>query len=267
MTVLIAGYLFLLGAALGSFAGAMVWRIKTGRKVANDRSECEHCHHKLSALDLVPVVSWLYLRGKCRYCRKPIGWTPLLLELGLGAVFVVSYLAWPLGVTGAYGVASLLLWLVALTMLAILFVYDLRWFILPDKLVWPLAVVGLGLFAIQALERDLSLLQWPMELLLALLPVSGLYYVLYVMSKGQWVGFGDVKLGIFIGLALGWQGALVAVVLANFIGVLVVLPGLMSKKLSRTSQIPFGPFLIAATVIAMLGHEVLANWYLNLLSI
>ena len=265
MDIMIASYLFFIGAVFGSFAGAMVWRMKMGRKVTNERSECEHCHHKLSPLDLIPVVSWLWLRGKCRYCRTGIGWTPLLLELGLGAVFVLSYLAWPLGITSIYGVTTLSLWLVALVMLTILFIYDLRWFLLPDRIVWPLAVVGVGLFAARAIESDWMLLQGLLELSFALLPVSGLYYVLYTVSKGQWVGFGDVKLGIFIGLALGWQGAVVAVVLANFIGMLVLLPGLLSGKLSRKSQVPFGPFLIVGTVIAMLWWAPVLKWYLELI--
>jgi len=265
MNTVIAIYLFFFGAVLGSFAGAMVWRLKTGRKLANDRSECEHCHHKLSWLDLIPVVSWLVLGGRCRYCRKPIGWAPLLLEIGLGAVFVVSYLAWPYSLSLPLGVASLALWLVAAVMLTILFVYDLHWYLLPDKVVWPLAVVGAALFVTKALLDGWGLSQAAIELVLCLIPISGVYYLLYAVSKGRWVGFGDVKLGLFMGLALGWQGALVALVLANFIGLLAVIPGLVTRKLSRTSEVPFGPFLILATFIAMLAGDHLAQLYVQLM--
>ena len=256
--------LFVFGAIFGSFSGAMVWRIKTGRKIGNDRSECERCHHKLSVLDLIPVVSWISLGGKCRYCRKPIGWTPLLLEVGLGLVFVGSYLLWPWSLAGPLELTFFISWLIACVMLAILFVYDLKWYILPDKIVWPLAAMGLILFICRALLNAWSAEQAFVEFGLALVPVTGVYYVLHKVSQGRWVGFGDVKLGIFIGLALGWQGALLALVLSNFIGLVVILPGLLSGKFSRTSEIPFGPFLIIATIIAMLSGTYIIHWYLQL---
>lgn len=255
MNIVIGLYLFFLGAVFGSFAGAMVWRLKTRRKLAADRSECEHCHHKLSPLDLLPLVSWLLLRGRCRYCKKTIGWTPFVLELSLGLVFAVSYLAWPHGLVDPLSVTLLTLWLVSCVMLAILFVYDLRWFLLPDKVMWPLVGVGVAYFIVNALADGLSLPQALPELAFGLLPIAGVYYVLHAVSKGEWVGFGDVKLGIFMGLVLGWQGALIALMLANCIGLAVITPGLLSGKLSRTSRIPFGPFLIVATGIALLWGE------------
>lgn len=264
MDTLIILALFVFGAIFGSFGGAMVWRLKTGRRVANDRSECEHCHHKLSVLDLIPVLSWLTLRGKCRYCRKPIGWTPLLLEIGLGLVFVSSYVLWPWQLTTPLELSFFVAWLVACVMLAILFVYDLKWYLLPDRVIWPLAGVGVVLFICRALLNKWGLDQSFLELGLALVPVTGVYYVLHKVSQGRWVGFGDVKLGIFIGLALGWQGALLALVLSNFIGLVIILPGLLSGKFSRTSEIPFGPFLIVATIIAMLSGEHIIRWYLQL---
>jgi len=264
MSGLVAAVLFIFGAIFGSFAGAMVWRLKTGRDIAKDRSECEHCHHKLSGLDLVPLLSWLYLRGKCRYCHKPIGWTALLLEVGLGLVFAASYLFWPYPIGTPIEIAYFLLWLTACVLLVILFVYDLRWYLLPDKIIWPLAAVGGALFGIRAIVGHWSLEQAALEFAFAFIPVSGVYYLLYKVSDGRWVGFGDVKLGIFIGLALGWTGALLTLVLANFIGLLVVLPGLISGKFSRSSEIPFGPFLIIATFIAMLAGEQIIGWYTQL---
>jgi len=265
MELLIVSYLFVLGAAMGSFTGAMVWRIKTGRKLANDRSECEHCHHKLSWLDLVPLISWLWLRGRCRYCHKPIGWAPLILELTLGVIFALSYLFWPFQ---PFTIASSLMfasWLLALTMLAILFVYDLRWFLLPDKVIWPLTAVGVVIFILRALLGDWSLSQAFVELGVGMLPVTGIYYTLYSISKGSWIGFGDVKLGLFIGLALGWQGALAVLLLSNLLGTLWIVPGVLLGRITRRSRIPFGPFLIAATVMVMLWQSQLVGWYVNFL--
>lgn len=266
MTVLIGIYMALLGAAMGSFAGAVAWRLEKGRDFVRERSECEHCHHMLAWYDLVPVVSWLSLRGRCRYCRASIGVSALLFELGLGAAFVLSFVAWPYG-WGVLGLSLFVAWLVALVLLTILFIYDVRHSILPDVVVWPLAVLGVGIFGLRMLLEAVPFVEWPLEAFLALLPVSGVYGLLYVVSGGKWIGFGDVKLGIFIGLALGWQGALFVLLLANYLGFFWVLPKMLRGKLDRAEHMPFGPFLIAATFLAFLWGSNLTRWLLNLLAV
>lgn len=264
----ISGFLVLalgvLGLCLGSFANAAVWRIKKRKDLVRDRSECTKCHKKLEWYDLIPVVSWLSLGGKCRYCKKPISIQYPLVELAVAAFFVVSYLIWPYDLASVLDYTVLALWLASGVGLAILFVYDLRWFLLPDVVVFPLIAIG----AIMALLRVVSSpgpLMAIIDVLLAVLVLAGLYYVLYKLSKGRWVGFGDVKLAVFLGLALSdWRLALLALFLANFIGTLVVIPGLLRGTLSRTTHIPFGPFLIAGFVLAgLLGYPII-NWYLSL---
>lgn len=264
MDYLLATYLFLLGACFGSFAGAVAWRLYVGRNFTKERSECEHCHHVLSPLDLIPVASWLWLRGRCRYCKKPIGSSALLSELTLGSVFVLSYLYWPFALTDGLGWAMFVVWLAATVCLTTLFLYDMKHYLLPDKIVFPLIALGVVLFVYRLSFQGMSVAQAPLELLLALLPVAGLYALLYAVSSGKWVGFGDVKLGIFIGLALGWQGALAALIIANLLGTLWVVPQLATKRLSRTDVVPFGPFLIVATVMAFLWADELLAGYLAL---
>lgn len=257
--VLNAVLLAVLGAAMGSFVGALVWRLRTGHDFVKGRSQCEHCHHVLGPADLVPVFSWLLLRGRCRYCKAKIGLTPLLLELGVGLAFALSYWFWPLSFTEPATLASFVIWLVYVVLMAALLVYDLRWLLLPDKIVFVL--IGLGL--IDALLRtSVSGENYIQHILLGVLPVAGVYGFLYFISKGKWVGFGDVKLGLFIGIVLGWQKALLVLMLANIIGFMVVVPGLISKKLNRTSKLPFGPFLILAFFIAGLWGDALIIWYL-----
>ncbi|HRK41230.1 MAG TPA: prepilin peptidase [Candidatus Saccharibacteria bacterium] len=264
--VFICVFLAVLGAAMGSFAGAVVWRLKHKRDIVRERSECEHCHHKLGVLDLIPIVSWVTLAGKCRYCHKPIGRSALLLEVALAAYFVISYLAWPYGLTTGLEWLALVLWLVMGVGLAILFVYDLRWYLLPDKVVFPLIAVSGVLFVLRAVAQGWTPGIFIVELALALLAVAGFYGFIYTVSKGEWVGFGDVKLGVVIGLALGWQLALLAVLIANLVGVLVILPGLASGKLQRSSRVPFGPFLITGLVLSgLFGHQILL-WYASLIT-
>lgn len=248
----------LLGLLFGSFVNALVWRLHAKRNFVTERSECTHCHHVLAWYDLVPVLSWLLLKGRCRYCGKRIEDSPLT-ELGVALAFTISYLWWPLGFSAA-GLVLFGLWLVALVLLAALFLYDLRWSLLPDALTLPLIVLGLiwvsvyyGILAPQSLGASL------MSISFGIASVAGLYGALYAVSSGEWVGFGDVKLGVFMGLVLGWEQGLLAVMLANCLAFLVVVPGLVTKKMTRKSRIPFGPFLIVATVLAFLG----GNWMIG----
>jgi prepilin signal peptidase PulO-like enzyme (type II secretory pathway) len=253
-----------LGAAMGSFIDALTWRLHTKRNFVSDRSECEHCHHKLSVLDLVPILSWVMLGGRCRYCRKPISPLVPLVEVTMAVLFVVSCLYWPLGFAQWQAVALFGLWLVYLVFLGALFVYDLRWMLLPDVLVYPL--IGLG-FIDAALRLSLvpgaTVSDYAAHVVLGVLAMAGIYWLLYTISKGRWVGFGDVKLAIFMGLVLGWQKTLLVLMLANVIGLLVVVPGLVGKKLTPKSHVPFGPFMIAAFVIVGLFGDRIIEWYLH----
>lgn len=252
------------GAAIGSFVDALVWRLHTNRNFISGRSECEHCHHKLGALDMIPIVSWLILGGKCRYCRKPIAKLAPLTEVTLAALFVISYMFWPLGFEHWPAVASFGLWLVFLVMLAALFVYDLRWMLLPDKIVLPLICLGLidaGLRV--SLTESPGFSNYLVHISLGAVVLGGLYWLLHLVSKGAWVGFGDVKLGIFMGAVLGWQGALLTLVLANLIGFAIVVPGLLLAKLTRKSRVPFGPFLIAGFIVTALFGQRIIDWYLS----
>lgn len=268
VNVEISIFLGVLGAAMGSFAGALAWRLHAKRNFVSDRSECEHCHHKLGTADLVPIISWLMLGGKCRYCHKPIGWLPFVAEVTLAALFVISFVYWPLGFAVWQAVTLFVLWLIYLVALSVLVIYDARYMLLPDKIVLPLCVLAFidaGLCV--SLMPGAGFVDYVQYIGYGLVVLSGLYGGLYLVSKGKWVGFGDVKLSIFIGAILGWQKALLVLCLANVIGFLVVVPGLLSKRLTRTSRIPFGPFLIAAFIIAGLFGDALIHWYRTFIGI
>lgn len=280
------------GACFGSFAGATVWRLRahqlktdkknkepydhkeyhrlkklTERSVLKDRSCCLECGYELQWYDLIPVVSWLSLRGKCRQCKHPIGKFELLMELGMLAFFVLSYAFWPGGVHTGLQVAHFVLWLAAGVVMGVLFAYDLKWFLLPDSATIVLAVLGLGIVGVSAAEtQDLGATL--LTTMGAIAVLGGLYAVLYTISRGKWVGFGDVKLGAALALLLvDWQLAIVALFFANFIGCLVVIPGLATKKLTRTSHIPFGPLLIAGTVLAWFIGWPILQWYMTTLGV
>ena len=278
-----------LGAAMGSFAVAQVWRLRArqlaedkkvghpvdaaemkrlrpllkAKKLRQDRSVCLSCGHQLEWYDLLPVVSWVSLGGRCRYCRQPIGWTEVLAELGLGGLFALSVCWWPWAHSSLSGLL-LSLWLVALVLLTILFIYDLKWYLLPDVIMLPLIIVAIIFAALQMMQST-QLVGQLWSLIGAIGLLAGLYTGLYLLSGGAWVGFGDVKLGLGLALLLGhWPLAFLTLFLANLLGTLIVLPGILRGVLQRTTKIPFGPLLIAGFLIAWFcGRHILA-WYMAL---
>ena len=269
-----------LGLLFGSFAGAQVWRLRarqlvedkqageevdakeykallplTKHSLSSDRSQCLACGHTLAWYDLLPLISWLSTQGKCRYCKHAIGVFEPLIEIGVASTFVISYLLWPLPVDSLIGSVSLVLWLIAVVLLAILFAYDSKWFLLPDKIVFTLIGVGV-LMSLVKVAYATSSVAALMSIVGGVMILSGLYFLLWFASKGQWIGFGDVKLGLGLALLLAdWRLALLALFLANLIGSLIVLPGMLLGKLSRKAHVPFGPLLIAGAAIALLVGE------------
>jgi len=278
--------LILFGLVLGSFAGASVWRLRARQleadkkagepvdhkeytqlkklahqKVATDRSRCLHCGYELRWYDLIPLVSWLTLRGRCRECHKKIGNMEPLIELGTALFFVLSYLLWPVALTDAVSIAGFVTWLIAGVGLAIMFAYDTRWFLLPDKV--NFAVIGLGLVsAVLTVISAADTVEAILSVVGSVAVLSGLYFVLFIASKGRWIGFGDIKLGLGLGLLLAdWRLAVIALFLANFIGCLIVIPLMVSGKLKRTDHVPFGPLLIAGAIIAKLIGVGIVEFY------
>lgn len=252
------------GLAFGSFINALVWRLHENRDFVRERSECVHCHHTLGWYDLIPVVSWLLLRGKCRYCKRPISWQYPAVEIITATLFVISYMFWPLALDAWTGMALLILWLIMLVLLIALAVYDIKWYLLPEKLTIPLTVLA-AVYAViyTLLELNLNILEALVYVVLGVASVAGLYYVLHAVSKGRWVGFGDVVLGVSMGLILGWELGLLAVFIANLVGLMVALPVVVLGKMSTKSRIPFGPFLIIGLIISLLFGQGLIEAYIG----
>lgn len=272
--------LAVLGVILGSFVNALVWRLheqaeladKKGKAAAKRRKElsilkgrsmCPHCGHELAAEDLVPILSWIWLRGKCRYCQVPISWQYPLVELLTGVLFTVSYLAWPLTFSGAdlfvFGC-----WLVFLVGFVALGVYDIRWFKLLDRIVVPLTVLAaLQTCVVAVWQGRWSDLYLP---LLGGLLIFGVFWVLYQVSRGRWIGGGDVKLAFVLGLLAGTPAKAFLVIFgASLIGTCVSIPLVIRDKRGLGARIPFGPYLLIATYIVVLCGSHIISWYQGIL--
>lgn len=253
-------YLGLVGLLIGSFLNVVVWRVPRGESVVRPRSACPRCGHPLAARDNVPVVSWLLLHGRCRYCSTPISRRYPLVELACGALFVgVGVWLGPTWSLPAY------LYLSAVSLALVLIDLDVRR--LPDAIVLPSYAVVIALLAIAVIAGEA---EWG-DLGRAV-AAAGILFVVYfalMMSKPGGMGFGDVKLAGVLGLALGWigWGALIVGGFGAFLlGGLFSIGLLLSGRATRGTGIPFGPWMILGAAIGLLAGGDVWEWYVGLLS-
>jgi prepilin signal peptidase PulO-like enzyme (type II secretory pathway) len=276
MVLMIIVALIIFGLCFGSFVNALTWRIheqakeneksKVNKKylqqlsILHGRSFCPHCKHQLASKDLIPVFSWLSLKGKCRYCSHSIALQYPLVELSVAALFVVSYIFWPVDLHGPE-VAVFIAWLLILTGLIALVVYDLRWYLLPNRIIYPLGVIAViqaGVIVSQA-SSPLSVFY---NDLAAVVIGGGIFFAIYQISSGKWIGGGDVRLGLLLGLLAGTaEKSLALIFIASVLGCLVSIPLIALKHLKPSSTIPFGPFLIGASIIVVLFGTHIIHWY------
>lgn len=268
MDILIFVYFFIVGAAFGSFSLVLAWRMHDGRDWVKGRSACEECGHELSALDMVPILSWLFLRGKCRYCKKPFSKQLLFAELLLGTILASSYAFWPFSLNSVLEYLLFVIWLLICVLLSALFWYDLRWYLLPNKLVYPLLGLSVVFSVLRGFIVDFSFIEVVVLPILAAALLSGLFYAMFTVSKGKWIGFGDVRLAVPLGLILANPiNAWLMLFFASILGIVATLPGIVSGKTKLQSKIPFGPLLIVASIIVFLGGEKIVNWYTQLIGL
>lgn len=254
--------IFVFGLIIGSFLNAVIWRLHSGKSILAASSECPACGHSLSFLDLVPVVSFFALGRKCRYCKRPISWQYPLVEIFTGLAFVLIALPPPFlphqwgGIEGG-GLATYYL-LLTTCFLLLIFVYDLKHYLILDKVVFPAALLALLYQGYQG--------NWT-QALIGAAALSGFFGFLYFVSRGRWIGFGDVKLGVFLGFLVPWPQTIVLFFLAYFLGALVSVPLLLAARKKWSSRLPFGAFLTVAAFVAMLWGEGIMSWYLSLIGI
>lgn len=285
-------FIFLFGLVIGSFLNAVIYRLtlvqgpvlkirdrefRVPTSPFRGRSFCPHCKHTLAWPELIPVLSFVVLGGKCRYCKKPISWQYPLVEISTGLLFVLilKFQLSSLNQVSSTEIFKLFYLLSIAAFLVVLFVYDLRHYILPDKVLFPAigAVLGYRIFEVLSFgfAWDLRFRAWDFESLinplLAGILAATFFLAIFLLSRGRAMGFGDVKLAFFMGLFLGWPNILVALFFAFTVGAVIGLILILQKKKGMKSEIPFGPFLITGTFIALLWGKTLVDWYLALILI
>jgi prepilin signal peptidase PulO-like enzyme (type II secretory pathway) len=178
-------------------------------------------------------------------------------------LFVVSYFNWPVALNGV-GLFQFVCWLIFVVAFMALAIYDFRWFILPDRVVLPLMLLAVLQVAVSAIWLHSFKALW--EPAVGALIIFGLFWLLFQVSKGTWIGGGDVKLAIVLGLLAGTPlHAFLVIFAASLIGTVVSIPLLAQGKRGLKLQIPFGPYLLAGTIVVVLQGSSMVNWYQNLL--
>ena len=266
MLAMIILWLFVLGLIFGSFINALVWRVRNKKDWVKERSVCVHCKHELQARYLIPVISWLWLKGKCAYCKKTISWHYPVIELATGLVFALSYIAWQRDFSSLVHILLFVLWLKIAVLLIALLLYDLKWMLLPDRFVASVTVLTLVYVAVLAVNASSG--RTALQALGGGLGLFSLFWAIFQVSKGRWIGGGDVKLAFSLGLLAGSAlNAMLLLFLASILGTVVALPLLIMHKAKAQTKLPFGPFLIAATFIVFFWGDQLIAWYSGLLYI
>ncbi len=283
-----------IGAVFGSFSVAQVWRLRASqlqdeksagekidstewkklhslvsKKVKNDRSHCLNCGYQLKWFDLIPIVSWISLGGKCRKCRSKIGALEFISEILMFVLFAIIFFVFKPVSNGSVSILAafrLDILLLAFIPLAIMFIYDMKWSLLPTKIIWIFnclafiywvsGFVGVrgGFNLVSAINFVISMSMFPL-----------IYFVLAKVSKEQWVGGGDWILAVGLVLVLPNLPvfAIFLLFLSNVIGLLfaVFQSILRFRKVKRGTQIPFGPAMILAALILLIFQQhILANF-------
>lgn len=304
MTFLLGNWLFvglgfITGTALGSFVKVLADR-SLEKKTFTGRSYCVHCQKQLAWYDLFPVLSFLFLGGKCRYCHKRIGKEYWLVEVAVGLLVAVVFgtlsPTFP-GVDNPFRLAIFLSGLIFqtffVTILVALAITDYKRMLIPDRIIIPATFISLGLQIADKLVKvayiyyflslaPLGRLLLPpasdyfgRHVLLTVEPlfwalvsglaIGGIFWLLILITRGRGMGGGDVKLGAFLGLSLGFPNSLVAVMVAFLVGALFSVGLIISGKKHLGQTIPFGPFLVLGGILALLFGTQIIDWYLKMM--
>lgn len=261
MEVILPAYIFLLGTIIGSFLNVVIFRAYSGRGLMG-RSSCGSCARTLGAVDLVPVFSYIFLKGRCRTCGSKISIQYPLVELATGVLFTLSYVQ----AQNAYELITLL----TLSILGVLIsTYDIRHTVIPDAWSYMFSVVAIGWRIPEIVAGSVSIA----DVIFAGLVMSAGLWAVWYLSDGRWIGFGDVKLVFGVGALLGVFGACMtlwlACIIGSFVGIALLAKQYLHGRLhyvTMQTQLAFGPFILVSAGLILFEYISLTQLW-NLLYI
>ena len=268
MIALMSLVIFYIGAGLGSFLSVIISRVHNNESgIILGRSHCAKCKQPLVSIDLIPIASYLMLKGKCRYCKEKISPHYPMIEFLTGIVLAALYGKFPfidlsslspsVSIEWTYAIEFIRYASVSFVLIAIFF-YDLLYEEIPDIFTY------FGI-AIALLSNIVTGTPGP-TLYIPGAAIGALFFEAQLLiSRGKWIGSGDVTLGLLMGILLGWKSLLIALFIAYLAGSMISLFLLVFKKVDRKTKIPFAPFLVTGTIVALLFGEEIIGWYLGAL--
>jgi len=270
--------IFIFGAAIGSFLGVIVDRLASKESIWKGRSHCDHCRRNLQAGDLIPILSFFLLGQKCRYCHKKLSWFYPLIECITGVSFVAAsnvifQQSGILFLQLSYQLLALY-YFSLISCLIVIFFADLKYGIIPFRIVlfaflltllWEifLPYLAFNSLAIQLLGLQINIL----SIVLSAVVAGGFFFLIFVITKGRGMGFGDVVYAFLMGFILGYPLILAGLYLAFVTGAVIsLLLVFLKKKKFRGGTIPFGPFLVFGTLVSLLYGTQLISWAMHFLT-
>lgn len=258
-------FLYILGICWGSFANVLIDRSQA-KKTIKGRSKCDHCGYTLSWFDNIPIFSFFFLKGRCKKCHKKLSWQYPVVEMITGLVFVAVFWLGQKNQLFQINVFDIKQFLVIAYYLAIVYIgwviliWDFKYMIIPDNLVF----IGIGVTFLYKLYEtlDLGCHFYTMEcsLLEGLaggLILSGFFGFLYLVSKGRWIGGGDVKLGFLLGFLVEIKLVYFLVLFSYVSGALVAIFLVIFRSKRMKSEIPFGPFLVLSAYFVVFYQDLI----------
>jgi len=267
MSLIFYLFIFIFGAIIGSFLNVVIIRLKKNESLIKKRSHCPCCRHELRWRDLLPIISFFVLKGRCHYCRVKISWQYPIVEFITGWLFVlVVYQTGGLTVLAEpFLFLFLFLRFFLISSLLIVFFSDLFFMVVYDAVIYWTAGIYFAFLLLCNIFVPSHLLPFLGNVLLAVFIGVAFFGVQYLVSKGRWIGSGDILIGLLMGVILGFPNIILAIFLAYFGGAIISLILLLSKKAGSQSQIPLAVFLVPATLIAYFFGQAIIDWYISML--
>ncbi len=274
-TAYIAAIVFVFGAVIGSFLNVLIYRLPIGMDFKKGSSICPNCKHQLSWKDLFPLFSWVFLGGKCRYCKAPISKQYPIVEALNGIFYVLAYIFLCGGVSNLSGEFSLndlglslklAGYMIMFSSLIVISWIDFKHQIIPDSM-WVSILVGGAFIVGDALITGEFNKNWIISKIIGFFTVSGLFFIVALVTGGRAMGGGDIKLMAAVGFVLGWKAVLISLFMAAFLGVIFSIGRKLVSKEAMKGVIPFGPFLAMGSAVCAFVGESIFNGYLGLFNI
>ena len=235
---------FILGSLWGSFSNVCIYRLPNNGSVVKGRSFCPDCKNKIKWFDNIPFFSYLFLKGKCRECSKPISFQYFIVELLTAISFVLIFHIYGASIT------TLLLLILSIFFIIIFFI-DLKHFIIPNVLTFPLMVIGF----LKSFDPNLNQTIFPNyinSLIGGLVGYSIIWLIIFIYKKirnKEGMGLGDAKLLAVVGFWFGWVSIPFVIFISSAVALILVIPSILNKSRKMTSQIPFGPYIIVGCIL------------------